>query len=141
VLGSRGGSGSGLTTGSLETNCSLEGIIEPPLETSECTNHDDSCDESSPESLESDFGVDLADVFTESSLSLDGVELGDHGISRVRDDSAEDTGAVSRHECDGELLTLGVFASRLSEDLGVEELNDLLECNELHNSVRDLSHP
>jgi len=123
-----------LTTGSLETNCSLEGIIEPPLETSEGTNHDDSCSESSPESLESDFSVDLADVFAESSLSLDGVELGDHGISRVRDDSTEDTSAVSRHECDGELLTLGVFTSRLGEDLGVEELNDLLECNELHKS-------
>jgi len=139
VLGSRGGNG--LTTRCLETDCSLEGIIKPPLETSECTNHDDSCEKSSPESLESDFGVDLADVFSERSLSLDGVELGDHGISRVRDDSAEDTSAVSRHECDGELLTLGVFASRLSEDLGVEELNDLLECNELDNSVRDLSHP
>jgi len=106
VLGCGGSSSSCLTTRGLETNCSLEGIIEPPLETSEGTNHDDSCDESSPESLESDFGVDLADIFSESSLSLDGVELGDHGISRVRDDSAEDTSAVSRHECDGELLTL-----------------------------------
>ena len=137
------GSGSGrcLTTRCLETNCSLEGIVEPPLETSEGTNHDDSCAESSPESFESDFFVNLADIISKGALSLDGVEFRDHGVGRVRDDSAEDTSAVSGHECDGELLTLRVFTSGLGEDLCVEELNDLLECNELHNGVRDLSHP
>lgn len=140
MLFSRGSGGSG-TTGSLEADGSLEGIIEPPLETSEGTNHDDSGAEASPESLEADFRVDLADVLRHGSLSLDGVELGDHGISGVRNDGAEDTSQVTRQEGDSELLSLGVFSSGLGEDVGVEGFDDLFESDELHNGVGDLSSP
>lgn len=56
------GGSRGSTTGSLEADGSLEAIVEPPLETGEGTNHDDSCAKTSPETLEANFLVDLANV-------------------------------------------------------------------------------
>jgi len=135
------GGGGSSTTGSLETNHSLEGIVDPPLETSEGTDHDNSGSHTSPESAETDFRVDFLDVFSSGATSLDGVELGDHSISRLRDQSAEDTSDVTRHEGDGELSTLGVFALGLGEDVSVEEFDSLFESDELHDGVGDLSSP
>lgn len=140
MLFSRGSGGSG-TTGSLEADGSLEGIIEPPLETSEGTDHDNSGAEASPESLEANFRVDLANILRHRSLSLDGVKLGHHGISGVRNDSAENTSQVTRQEGDSELLSLGVFSSGLGEDVSIERFNDLFESDELHDGVGDLSSP
>jgi len=125
----------------LETNHSLEGIVDPPLETSEGTDHDNSGSHTSPKSVETDFGVDFLDVVTSGATSLDGVELGDHSISGLRDQSAEDTSNVTRHEGDGELSSLGVFALGLSENLFVEKSDSLFESDELHDGVGDLSSP
>jgi hypothetical protein len=92
-------------------------------------------------SVETDFRVDFLDVFSSGATSLDGVKLGDHSISRLRDQSAEDTSNVTRHEGDGELSTLGVFALGLSENFSVEKFDSLFESDELHDGVGDLSSP
>ena len=56
----------------------------------------------------------------------------------MRDDSANDTGEVSRREGDAELRRLAVGVLRLSEDVGIELLHDLLETEELGHRVRNL---
>ena len=78
-----------LSTGGLESDGYLEGVVDPPLETSEGTDHEDSGAEALPETVEADAGVDLASGATTL------VHDGDHGVSRVRHDSAEDTSEVT----------------------------------------------
>lgn len=129
---------SSITTRGLETDGSLEGIVDPPLETSEGTNHKNSGKETSPETRETDLRVDVANTLT---LVFRSVHLGNHGISRVRDEGAEDTSQVTRHEGNGQLLSLRVFTSGSSEELGVEKFNDLFEGDELNDGIGDLSGP
>lgn len=129
---------SSITTRGLETDGSLEGIVDPPLETSEGTNHKNSGKETSPETRETDLRVDVANTLT---LVFRSVHLGNHGISRVRDEGAEDTSQVNRHEGNGQLLSLRVFTSGSSEELGVEKFNDLFEGDELNDGIGDLSGP
>jgi len=125
----------------LETNQGFESVINPPLETSQGTNHDNSGTHTSPESTESDFGVDFLDVVRSGTTSLDTVELGDHSISGLRDQSAEDTGNITRSEGNGELSGLRVLVLRLGEDVSVEHFDGLFEGDELHDSIGDLSSP
>lgn len=129
---------SSITTRGLETDGSLEGIVDPPLETSEGTNHKNSGKETSPETRETDLRVDVANTLT---LVFRSVHLGNHGISRVRDEGAEDTSQVTRHEGNGQLLSLRVFTSGSSEELGVEKFDDLFEGDELNDGIGDLSGP
>lgn len=133
-----GSSSRGITTRGLETDGSLEGIVDPPLETSEGTDHKNSGKETSPETRETDLRVDVANTLT---LVFRSVHLGNHGISRVRDEGAEDTSQVTRHEGNGQLLSLRVFTSGSSEELGVEKFDDLFEGNELNDGIGDLSGP
>jgi len=132
---------SGTTSGGLETDGGLEGIVDPPLETGEGTDHEDTGSESSPETGKSDLSVDLAHVRHEGSLTLGGVDLGHHGVGGVGDDGAEDTGHVPGHEGNSELLGLGVLILGFGEHLGVEHGGNFLESDELHDGVRDLSSP
>lgn len=129
---------SSITTRGLETDGSLEGIVDPPLETSEGTNHKNSGKETSPETRETDLRVDVTNTLT---LVFRSVHLGNHGISRVRDEGAEDTSQVTRHEGNGQLLSLRVFTSGSSEELGVEKFDDLFEGDELNDGIGDLSGP
>ena len=69
-----------------------------------------------------------------------GVELADHDIGRVRDDSAEDTGDVTTREGDAGLGALGVVLFRAWER-GVDHFDDGLEGSELHHGVGDLTAP
>lgn len=62
----------------------------------------------------------------------------DEGVGGVGDDGADDTGEVTRGEGDTELGVLGVRVLGRGEDLGVEELDDLLEEEELGHGVGDL---
>ena len=119
----------------MEAHSDLEGIVDPPLETGEGTNHENTGAEAGPEAVEANARVDLA-----SGATLL-VHDGDHGVSGVRHDSAEDTGPVTRHEGDHELEGLGVRVAGGGEDVGVEETHGLLEGDELHNSVGDLTAP
>ena len=124
-----------LSTGGGETASDLEGIVDDPLEASKGTNHEDSGTKTLPESVETNVGVDLSD----GSTLL--VHDGDHGVSWMRNNGAEDTGNVTRHEGDHELGGLAVLALWLGEDVAIEVLDDLLEGDELDNGVWDLSSP
>ena len=84
------------SSGGLESDHSLEAIVDPPLKTSEGTDHDDSGHETSPETLESDFGVDGANFVSQRARNVSlGNQLGKDGICGVRDDGTEDTSEVT----------------------------------------------
>jgi hypothetical protein len=59
----------------------------------------------------------------------------DEGVSGVRNDGANDTSQVTRGEGNSELSVLGVSALGLSENVGVEQLHNLLE--EVELGLRD----
>jgi hypothetical protein len=59
--------GGAASSGGLQADCSLEGIVDPPLETSEGTDHDDPGHETSPEALEADLAIDLAYLLSETA--------------------------------------------------------------------------
>jgi hypothetical protein len=131
-----------LSSGGGKTASDLEGVVDDPLKAGEGTNHEDSGTETLPESSESNLSIDLLDLghgAAISSLSL--VEDGDHGVSWMRDESAEHTGNVSGHESDHQLGRLAVGVLWLGEDGLVELLHDLLEGDELDNGVWNLSGP
>ena len=130
-----------LSNGGGESASNLEGIIDDPLEASKGTNHEDSGTKTLPESGESNLGVDLLNLRPGGATSSSLVEDGDHGISWVRNDGAENTSDVTGHEGNGKLSSLGVGGFLLGEDLSVELGNDLLESDELDNGVWNLSSP
>jgi len=119
----------------LETASNLEGIVDPPLETRKRTNHEDTSTEAIPETLEADLSINGANCAT--SLVHDG----DHSVSGVRHDSAEDTSPVTSQEGNCKLLVLAVSFTRFGEDICVECSHCLFEDNELNDSVWDLSCP
>jgi len=88
--------GAAASSGGCEAHCGFEGVVDPPLKTSEGSDHDDSGDQTSPKSLEADFSIDPSDFGSERSfLASFGVKFRDHGVSRVRDDGTEDTSEVA----------------------------------------------
>jgi len=93
---------SSLSTRGLKSHGNLECIVDNPLKAGKSTNHEDSCSETLPETIESNISVDLSNRL--SSLIHDG----DTGISWVRYDSAEDTSEITRGECDHHLSALTV---------------------------------
>jgi hypothetical protein len=97
-----------LSTGGGESASNLEGIVDDPLEASKGTNHEDSGTETLPESVESNLSVDLLDLGHSGTTSGSLVEDGDHGVSWMGNNGAENTGNVTRHESNHELGTLGV---------------------------------
>lgn len=111
------------------------------MEASKGTNHEDSGTETLPESTESNLAIDLLDLGDGGTTSSSLVEDGDHGVSWMGDDGAENTGNVTRHEGDHELGALGVGALWLGEYLLVEGGDNLLESDELDNGVWNLSSP
>jgi len=125
----------------LETDQGLEGIIDPPLETGQSTDHDNSCSETSPESAESDLAVDLLHGIEVRSATLEGVKLGDHSISRLGDEGTENTSNITRSESDSELGGLAVFFLGLGANVFVDGFNGSFESDELHDGVGDLSGP
>lgn len=111
----------------METHSYLEGVIDPPLETSEGTDHNNSCSESVPESLEADITIYFCNLGANWGAAASLVEDGDHGISRVGNKSAEDTSPITRDEGDHELEVLGVGVLRVGEHICVESLHGLLK--------------
>ena len=126
---------SSLSTGGGESAPNLEGIVDNPLHASKGTNHENSGSETLPESVETNILVDLTSTL--SGLVHDR----DHGVSWMRDDGAENTGNITRHEGDHKLGSLAVFALWLGEDVGIEFSDDLLESDELDDGIWNLSHP
>lgn len=125
----------------LETAGHLEGVVDPPLETGESTNHNDSCSETVPETLETDFAVDFFNLLASWCVGFSLVEDRNHGVSRVRDDGAEDTSPVTRQEGNHELGVLRVGVLGGGEDVLVESLDGVFESGELNHGVWNLSHP
>ena len=60
--------------------------------------------------------------------------------SQAEDDGADDTGEVAGGEGDTELRRLAVRLLGRGEDVGVEQLDDLLEEEELGHGVGDLRY-
>lgn len=83
-------------SGGGEADGGLEGVVDPPLQASEGSDHDDPGHESCPESAEADLFVDLSDLVTERALGFAlSDQFGEDGIGGVGDDGAEDTGEVA----------------------------------------------
>ena len=115
----------------------LPGIINPPLETGESTDHEDTSAESVPASLPSQdlHGLEHRDLLRRV------VHLRHAGIERVRHQRAEHTGDVARRERHRQLRRLAVRLARLRQQEAVEQTHDVLERRELHHRVRDLTAP
>ena len=144
------------SAGSAHAHCGLEGIIDPPLEactqgthqsshwqdeqrrrTGKGTNHDHTraktlCCEIAKANLANNRAETLA-------LVLRLAELRDERVCRVGDYSANNTREVARAECDTKLGRLAIRILWLSEDVGIEKLDNLLEEEELGHRVRDLT--
>eukprot|EP00043_Microstomoeca_roanoka_P009295 m.88559 g.88559 ORF g.88559 m.88559 type:complete len:371 (+) comp14544_c0_seq1:1858-2970(+) len=129
----------GGTTRSTETERSLECVVDPPLETSEGTNHEDTCANTLGGKVEvAKLGSDCTHAL---ALVLSLTQEGDQSVSGVGDDSADDTGKVTRHKSDLELSSLAVAFTGLGVDVCVEHGDDLLKEVELGHGVRDLARP
>lgn len=126
-------------TSRAHTHRRLEAIVNPPLEASECTDHDYTRTETfRGEVGNANFARDLANTFTLVRLLT---HLRDERVSGVGDDGANDTGEVTGSEGDTELRALAVLGLGLRENVRVEEGDDLLEEIELGHRVRDLTRP
>ena len=123
-------------TGSTQTHGRLERVVNPPLEPSQGTDHDDTGTKTlGGEGSETSLGGDGTNGF---ALVFRFAQQGDQRVGRVGDDGANDTGEVTRSEGDSELSGLAVGVLRSGEDMGVEERNDLLEEVELGHGVWNL---
>jgi hypothetical protein len=111
------------------------------LEAGKGTNHENSGSKTLPETVESDFTIDLLNLSSGGFARRSLVEDGDHGISWMRNDGAEDTSDVTRHEGNHHLFSLGVFTLWLGENVSVEGLHNLFEGDKLDDGVWNLSAP
>ena len=107
------------------------------IRTSEGTNHD----YTRPETLRCESTkADLVDNRAKTLAFVLGLaKLGDKRVGRVGDYSANDTSEVARGEGNTKLRRLAISVLWLSEDVGIEERDDLLEEVELGHRVWDLS--
>ena len=120
-----------------ETAEGLPGIVDPPLQTRQRTDHEDTSAKTVPAALPAEnlHGLEHVDLLSRV------IHLGHARVEGVRDQSTEDTGDITRSEGDGELRGLGVGVTRLGEQVLVEEGHDVLEGGELHHGVGDLAAP
>ena len=123
-------------TGGTHTHGRLERIVDPPLEASQGTNHDNTGTETlGGKGNKSGLGGDSTDGL---ALVSGFAQQGDQRVSRVGNDGANNTREVTRTEGDSELSGLAVGVLGVGEHVGVEELDDLLEEVELGHGVWDL---
>ena len=126
-----------MTTRRLISAEGLPGIVDPPLETSESTDHQNTSGKTVPASLPAE---ELHSLHHRDLLSRV-VHLGDARVEGVGDEGTEDTSNVTRGEGDGQLGGLAVALTRLGEAVLVEQSDDVLEGGELHHGVGDLTAP
>ena len=129
------------TTSGCKAHCDLEWVVDPPLKTSESSDHEDSCSKTLPESIETNLTVDLSGLNRGWFIAFTLVDDGDHSVSRVGHDSAEDTSPVSWCESDWQLSWFAVAWLWCSQDIIVNELDGVLKCTELHHGVWHLTEP
>lgn len=134
--------GAAASSGCCQSDGGLEGVVNPPLETGEGTDHDDPGHQSSPESRKSNFSIDPSDFGCQRSLLTSfGVQFRNHCVSRVRNNGAEDTSKVTRGEGNAQLGSLIVVFFAFGENVVVEELHEPLESNEFDDGVGNLPGP
>ena len=114
----------------------LDSIVNEPLQSGECTNHDDPGAESSPQTFEAQH---LDGVTDAGAGRL--VQVGDQSVGGVGHDGAEHARDVARGEGDHQLLGLAALGAGLGHHVLVESLHRLLEAGELHHGVGDLTAP
>lgn len=131
-----------LSSSGLQSHGRLKGVVDPPLESGQSTDHNNSCAQTSPKSLETNVCIDLLNGISDSTISLDIVQLRNDGISRVGDNGAEDSCQITRGEGNRELSSSRVLVlGLLVKDSLVDLLHDFFKGHELHNGVRHLTAP
>lgn len=127
---------------SLKTNSSLETVINPPLQSSQSTNHENSGCESIPESFKSNLSINFSNILHCGSFIFNRVQFGNHSISRVRNNGTNNTSQITRSKSHRQLSGFAVFVFRFgSENVSIESLHNFLEEDKFGNGVRDLSGP
>ena len=126
-----------MTTRRLISAESLPSIVDPPLQTGESTDHQNTSGKTVPASLPAE---ELHSLHHRDLLSRV-VHLGDARVEGVGDQSTEDTSNVTGGEGDGQLSGLAVRLTRLGEAVLVEQTDDVLEGGELDHGVGDLTAP
>ena len=115
--------------------------IHHPLQSGQCSNHDDSDRKTVPETNKTDVLVDSTHSGTECFTRLTiGVQFANHDIGGMRDYSAENTGKITTSEGNTGLSTFTVVGF-LSWEVVVDCFDDRFEGGEFHHGVRDLSTP
>lgn len=124
---------------STEAHDGLDGTVDPPLQTSESTNHNNTSSETLEEEiLGSHFGGHGSPGLV---LVLRNTLHGYKVVHRLSSDSAEDTGPITASKGDGELGALreiGLLVASLLLDLSIHKLCGLVETDKLDHGVRDL---
>lgn len=128
-----------LASTSTQACCSLEGIVDPPLQTSEGTDHENTSGKTASHQVpESDLGCYGANRF---ALVLSLTDLRDNRVSRMGHNCAHDTSSVTRQEGNSELSLLRVRLPWFRKDVSIAKGNGLFEKVELGDCVRDLTAP
>ena len=131
-----GGRGRAAAAGG-QADVGLVSIIDTPLETGQCSNHDNTEGQTAGE--QGDPSHLLDDLSGGDTLA--GVKLRDEQVSRVGHRSAEHASNVPGSETDTELLGLVALLLRLRDNVLVQGLDGVLEGSEFHHCVRNLSRP
>ena len=115
----------------------LPGIVDPPLQTRQRTNHQNTSSQAVPASLPAQHLHRLQ----HRDLLRGVVHLRHARVERMRHQRAEHTGDVARGERHRQLRRLAVRLTRLRQQEAVEQTHDVLERRELHHRVRNLTAP
>lgn len=126
--------------GNLNTTDGTEGLldvtVDGELEGGEGTNHEETGGETSERSRDTELLGDLDETgggaLTGETLGL--VDLGKHGVGRLRDDGGGETSNQTGTKVNGSLEAVGHV---LLGPLAVDSLGDLLVDDELGHGVRD----
>ena len=118
-----------------QADCSLERVVDPPLQASQCADHDNTGAKAAPDTAEAKLRKNLAGA-------LGGLgHLGHHGISRMRHNGTSNTSNVARGKGNAKMGGLGVGLLGLGEHVQIEHLLHLLEEEELGHGVGNLTRP
>ena len=115
----------------------LPSIVDPPLQTRQRTNHQNTRSQTVPASLPAQNLHRLQ----HRDLLRGVVHLRHARVERMRHQRAEHTRNVARSERHRQLRRLAVRLARLRQQEAVEQTHDVLERGELHHRVRDLTAP
>jgi len=126
----------------LKPNCGFKWIVNPPLETSQSSNHNDSCHKSSPEPFEADLWINSTYLLTDWSLfAALTIKFRDHGICGMWDNRTENTSQISWSKSDAKLSAFTVVFFSLSKNIIIEILDEPFESDEFDDGIGNLTAP